>query len=138
MARRLLVAAVLLLLGLAWLLRPAVVSTDTGSRLLVLLRWQSGRIQFVNSVTGRPVSIGFRVGTLFDHFAMSTDPGTEEYYTDGLYAMNDVVTKQSTDTLRFCSINGIHLALGFHDLEVRDGCLEVKLLWTTCSGGSCM
>lgn len=130
MARRLLLAAFLVVLGLGWVLRPAVATTEDGSRLLVLLRGQPGRIQFVNSVTGRPVAIRFRVGTRFDGFAMSTDPATEEYYTSGLYSMSDVVSKQSTNTLRFCSVKGIHLVLGFHELDVRNGCLEVKLLWT--------
>ena len=127
----------LLLIGAAVLLRPAIATTEKGSRLLVLLRWQSGRIQFVNSVTGRPVAIRFRVGTAFDRFAMTTDPATEEYYTNGVYRLNDVTSTQSTNALRFCSMNGIHLTLGFHDLDVRNGCLEVKLLWTPCSGASC-
>ncbi len=119
----------LLLICLVSVLKPAVVKTDEDSRLLLLLRWQSGQIRFVNSVTNRPVVIHFRIGGLFHGFAVSTDQTTEDYYTNGLYCLNDVVAKESTDILRFCSVKGIRLTLGFYDIEVKDGCLEVKLLW---------
>jgi hypothetical protein len=119
----------LLLIGLVLVLKPAVVKTEDRSGLLVLLRWQSGQIRFVNSVTGSPVVIHFRIGSLFHDFAVSTDETTEDYYTNGLYSMNDVIAKDSTDTLRFCSVKGMRLTLGFYDLDVKDGCLEVRLLW---------
>jgi hypothetical protein len=132
----------LLLVGLlaaclAAVVRPAVVRTEDGARLLVLWRGQSGRIAFVNSVTGRPVAIRFRIGNLFHGFEMRTDAVTEDYYTNGLYLVNDVVSGESTNALRFCSMKGIHLTLGSHELESSDGCLEVELLWTACSGESC-
>jgi hypothetical protein len=120
----------LLLIGLVSVLKPAVVKTEDHSGLLMLLRWQSGQIRFVNSVTGRPVAIHFRIGSLFHDFAVSTDETTEHYYTNGLYSMNDALAKDSTDTLRFCSVKGIRLTLGLYDLDVKDGCLEVRLLWT--------
>lgn len=136
MKRLLLLAGALIVGGAAALLRPAVVRTDGGTRLLVLLRGQSGHVRFVNSVTGRPVDIAFRIGTRFSGFEMRTDPGTEEYYTSGLYAVNDVAARESTESLRFCSIEGMHLTLGFHELDVKGGCLEVTLRWTTSSGAS--
>jgi hypothetical protein len=123
------IALSLLLICLAIVLKPAVVKTEDHTRLLVLLRWQSGQIRFVNSVTHRPVVIRFRVGGLFRDFAFSTDKATEEYYTNGLYSLNEVVAKDSTDTLRFCSVTGIRLIMGFYDLDVKDGCVEVRLLW---------
>jgi hypothetical protein len=119
----------LLLICLVFGLKPAVVKTEDHSRLLVLLRWQSGQIRFVNSVTGKPVVIHFRIGSLFNDFTVSTDETTEEYYTNGLYSLNEVVAGDSTDVLRFCSVQGIRLTLGFYDLDVKDGCLEVRLLW---------
>ncbi len=119
----------LLLICLVSGLKPAVVKTEDHSRLLILLRWQSGQIRFVNSVTRRPVVIHFRIGSLFHDFAVSTDQATEEYYTNGSYSLNEAVAKESTDTLRFCSVQGIRLTLGFYDLDVKDGCLEVRLLW---------
>jgi hypothetical protein len=120
----------LLLVCLLLIVKPAVVKTDDHSRLLVLLRWQSGEISFVNSVTGRPVRIHFRIGGLFQNFTVTTDETTEAYYTNGLYSMNDVDSKESIDILRFCSMKGILLNLGFYDLHVKGGCLEVRLLWT--------
>ena len=128
MARRCITIG-LLLICLISILKPAIVTTENHSRLLVLLRWQSGQIRFVNSVTGKPVIIHFRIGGLFHDFAMSTDETTEDYYTSGLYSINEVVAKDSTDVLRFCSIKGIRLTLGFYHLDIRDGCLEVRLLW---------
>ncbi len=119
----------LLLICLVSGLKPAVVKTEDHYRLLVLLRWQSGQIRFVNSVTNRPVAIHFRIGGLFHDFVVSTDETTEGYYTNGLYKLNELVAKDSTDTLRFCSIQGIRLTLGFYDFDVKDGCLEVRLLW---------
>jgi hypothetical protein len=118
------------LASLILIVKPALVQTDDHSRLLVLLRWQSGVISFVNSVTERPVRIHFRVGGLFKDFTVTTDETTEAYYTNGLYSMNDVDSKESVDTLRFCSMKGIRLTLGFYDLVVKGGCLEVRLLWT--------
>jgi len=119
----------LLLIGLVSVLKPAVVKTEDHSRLLALLRWQSGQIRFVNSVTMRPVAIHFRIGSLFHDFAVSTDETTQDYYTNGLYSMNEVLANDSTDTLRFCSVKGMRLTLGFYDFDVKDGCLEVRLLW---------
>jgi len=119
----------LLLVCLVSGLKPAVVKIEDHSRLMVLLRWQSGQIRFVNSVTGRPVVIHFRIGGLFHDFVVSADETTKDYYTNGLYSLNEVLAKDSTDTLRFCSVNGIRLTLGFYDLDVKDGCLEVRLLW---------
>jgi hypothetical protein len=119
----------LLLMCLVSGLKPAVLKTEDHSRLLVLLRWQSGQIRFVNSVTNRPVAIHFRIGGLFHDFVVSTDETTEDYYTNGLYNLNELVAKDSTDTLRFCSVKGIRLKLGFYDFDVKDGCLEVRLLW---------
>lgn len=130
-----LLAGVAALAALAWLVRPARVTTEAGSSLVVLLRGQAGRIRFVNSVTGRPVEIDFHVGARFDRFAMKTDALTEQYYTGGVYAVNDVVSRDATDALRFCSMSGIHLSLGFHELDARGGCLEVTLPWTSSSAG---
>jgi hypothetical protein len=129
MAKRFLTLA-LPIICLVFSLKPAVVTTGDHSRLLALLRWQSGQIRFVNSVTGRPVVIDFRIGSLFHDFVVSTDETTEAYYTNGLYSLNEVVAKDSTETLRFCTVNGIRLTLGFYDLNVKEDCLEVRLLWT--------
>jgi hypothetical protein len=112
------------------ILKPAVVKTDDHARLLVLFRGQSGVIRFVNSVTDKPVAIHFRIGGRFQDFSFVTDETTEAYYTSGLFSLNEAVSKESTEALRFCSMKGISLKLGFYDLYVKGGCLEAKLLWT--------
>ena len=120
----------MILFCLLLILKPAVVKLESGTRLLVLLRWQSGQIHFVNSVTEKPVSIHFQIGGLFQHFIVLTDETTESYYTNGLYSMNEAVSRESTNTLKFCSMKGISLSLGFYRFSLKDGCLEVELLWT--------
>lgn len=120
-----------LLVGcLLLVLKPAVVKTDNHAGLLVLFRGQSGVIRFVNSVTERPVAIHFRIGGLFQDFSVATDETTEAYYTNGLFSLNEAVSKESTEALCFCSMQGISLKLGFYNLYLKGGCLEVKLLWT--------
>lgn len=121
---------VMVLACLLLILKPAVVKLESGTRLLLLLRGQSGKIQFVNSVTEKPVSIHFQIGGLFQRFTVITDETTEAYYTNGLYSMNEAVSRESTNTLKFCSMKGISLILGFYSFSLKDGCLEVKLLWT--------
>ena len=131
MTKRYLVIFVMVLVCLILILKPAVVKLESGTRLLVLLRWQSGKIQFVNSVTEKPVTIHFQIGGLFQKFTVLTDETTEAYYTNGLYSMNEAVSRESTNTLKFCTIKGISLTLGFYSFSLKDGCLEVELLWTT-------
>jgi hypothetical protein len=120
----------LLLVCLLSILKPALVRTDNRAGLLVLFRGQSGTIRFVNSVTERPVAIHFRIGSRFQNFSVATDETTEAYYTNGLFSLNEAVSKESTDALQFCSMKGISLSLGFYNFLVKDGCLKVKLLWT--------
>ena len=129
-AKRCLISCGVILLFLLSVLKPAVITMGNQTRLLALFRWQSGNIRFVNSVTEKPISIYFRVGRVFTDFSVSTDETTEAYYTNGLYSMNETVSKESTNILRFCTIKGISLTLGFYDFLLKDGCLEVKLLWT--------
>jgi hypothetical protein len=130
MSKPALVIGGLLLICLLSTLKPALIKTDDHAGLLVLFRGQSGTIRFVNSVTERPVAIYFRIGGRFQNFSVATDETTEAYYTNGLFSLNEVVSKESIDALQFCSMKGISLSLGFYDFYLKDGCLEVKLLWT--------
>ena len=130
MTKRFLLITAIVLVCLLLILKPAVVTLESSTRLLVLLRWQTGKIQFVNSVTEKPVSIHFQIGGLFQQFTVLTDETTEAYYTNGLYSMNEAVSRESTNALKFCSMKGISLTLGFYSFFLKDGCLEVKLLWT--------
>ena len=90
----------------------------------------AGGKPLINSVTGEPVVIRFRIGGLFRDFSVSTDPLTEAYYTSGTYSLSEAAATEATAALRFCSIGGMSLRLGFYDIEVREECLEVRLLWT--------
>lgn len=128
--RRLIFGGGLLACLLLATVKPALVSTGQQTGLLVLMRWQSGQIRFINSVTQKPVLIRFRVGRVFQEFSVSTDPLTEAYYTSGTYSMSEAAAAEKTPVLRFCSIGGMSLKLGFYDIEIQDGCLEVRLLWT--------
>ncbi len=128
--RRLMIVAAIAVVCFAGLFKPVLIRTDHETRLAALFRWQSGRIRFVNSVTDHPVTIRFQIVRRFQAFSVSTDETTEAYYTHGVYALNDIVAEESTDRLKFCSIKGISLKMGFYEIEVKDGCLEVALLWT--------
>jgi hypothetical protein len=130
MTRRTLLVGGALLVGLMVMAKPAILRTDHHARLLVLMRWQSGTVRFVNSVTERPVAIHFRVGGTFQDFSVVTDAGTEAYYTGGTYSMNEALSKESQPLLRCCSIKGIAVTIGYYDFQLNDGCLEVELLWT--------
>jgi len=132
MTRRTAVAVAGLLIAFLAVVRPAVMLSDDGSPagLLVLLRGQSGTVRFVNSVTEKPVLFRFRVGGTFRDFTVETDPETEAYYTGGVGSMSAALAAESQHVLRFCSFKGISITVGFYHLDVSDGCLEVKLLWT--------
>ena len=112
------------------LFKPAVIRTDHETRLAAFFRWQSGEIRFINSITERPVAIGFNIGRRFHAFTFTTDETTQAYYTSGLYDLSQAVANESTDRLQFCSVKGLSVTIGFQTIVVQDGCLEVALLWT--------
>lgn len=115
---------------LLMLVKPAVIRTENETRLAVFFRWQTGTISFVNSVTGQPVVIRFTIRGQFQNFSVSADETTETYYSHGVYDLNQAVYSESTNRLKFCSMKGIILNMGFYTFTVQDGCLEVDLLWT--------
>lgn len=112
------------------LVKPAVIRTENETRLAVLFRWQTGTIGFINSVTGQPVVIRFAIRSQFQNFSVSADETTEAYYSHGVYDLNQAVSGESTNHFKFCSIKGITIQMGFYNFTVKDGCLEVDLLWT--------
>jgi hypothetical protein len=130
MAARRLVIGGICTLCLLVLIKPAVLESDRGERLLILFRWQSGSLRFTNSVTGHPVAISFRIGGRFEDFQVATDGGTEAYYTSGLYSMNEAASRDAAADLQLCSMTGISLGVGFYQVHLRDGCLKLRLLWT--------
>ncbi|MFO7667525.1 MAG: hypothetical protein R6V76_12955 [Desulfobacterales bacterium] len=112
------------------LVKPAVIRTENETRLAVFFRWQTGTISFVNSVTGQPVVIRFTIRSQFQDFSVSADEMTEAYYSHGVYDLNQAVSDESKKHLKFCSMKGIILKMGFYTFSIQDGCLEVDLLWT--------
>ncbi len=123
----LVLAAALLLAVLARVVRvegPPQTST------LWLWAWQTGRVEFINSVTRRPVVISFGLPWRFSGFAARTDPGTEEYYTTGAYVWNERLAGESTRRISYCSEVGVTLTLGERRFRQQSGgCLEASLVW---------
>lgn len=110
-------------------IRPVRIAGDHGSGTLWLWAWQKGRIEFINSVTGRPVVICFKIPWRFSNFSVRTDPGTEEYYTAGEYSWNEQLAKEQTRMILYCSEVGITLALGETVFHEQGGCISASLLW---------
>ncbi|MFH1059379.1 MAG: hypothetical protein V1797_11980 [Pseudomonadota bacterium] len=118
------------LLGLAASLRVVRVSGDRAQATLALWAWQDGGIEFTNSITGRPVAISFGLPWHFSGFSARTEPGTEEYYTNGQYAWNQRLAGEARRALQCCSEVGITVRLGgrrFH--EAQGGCVRLDLVW---------
>lgn len=131
MARRLIWTPILvmgvLILALA---RPVRLHPDSGpDRIAWMWAWQSGEVDFTNSVTGGPVRITFDLRTGFDHFRMLTDEKTENYYTSGTYRINARLRPQRTRSLDYCTVVGMTVRLGTSNTTLRDSCLELTLLW---------
>jgi hypothetical protein len=126
------VGGLLLVLGLGLLLalvRVVEVEEEGKKTYLLLTPWDSGRVEFMNSVTGRPVLLEFRLVRGFQGFKAYTDPETEAYYTGGEYAWNQALAQERRRELRYCSQVGLALRLGGTWFPVEGGCLRVRLLW---------
>ncbi len=116
-------------LFVAGFVRPVRIVGDHGSDTLWFWAWQEGRIEFIHSVTHRPVSIHFGVPWRFSRFSVRTDRGTEEYYTAGGYSWNEKLSKEQTRKLECCSEVGITLTLGERVFHEQGGCLSAFLIW---------
>ena len=124
------VTALFFIVLLSLLLRPVQITTDNGSRIYILTVFNKGKAEFINSVTGAKVEIFFSLKNHFQDFYMKTDEKTENYYTSGLYNINNLLKNEKKDVLNYCSIKGITLTLGTHKFNIKNDCLEVKLLWS--------
>ncbi|WP_324718031.1 hypothetical protein U7230_07140 [Carboxydochorda subterranea] len=126
-----LVAALALVTFAAAGLTALEVSDGSARHRVVLPCGASGEMDFVNSVTGSPVTIQFRVcGALYD-FTVRTDAAAEEYYTAGLYELGRRLAGERARELSICSEVGVDVRLGTHRYQVRHGCLEVRSKWAT-------
>jgi hypothetical protein len=109
--------------------RPVRISRDHGSGIVWLWAWQKGQVVFINSVTGRPVNIRFKMLWHFDGFSARTDSGTEEYYTAGGYSWNERLAGEQTREITYCSEVGISLILGGKVYQEQGDCIRISLLW---------
>jgi hypothetical protein len=119
----------ILILFVAGFVRPVRIVGNHSSDTLWLWAWQEGRIEFINSVTHRPVSIRFGVPWRFSRFSVRTDRGTEEYYTGGEYSWSEKLAKEWTRTIECCSEVGITLTLGRRVFHEQGDCLSASLVW---------
>ena len=117
------------LLFLLAFIRPVRIERDHDSGTLWLWAWQKGRIEFINSVTNRPVAINFKMLWRFSDFSAQTDPGTEEYYTAGVFSWGKQLAREQTRELQYCSEVGITLTLGGKVFHEQGGCIRAVLLW---------
>ncbi|ETN87496.1 hypothetical protein [Thermus sp. NMX2.A1] len=116
----------LVLLGLV---RVVVVEDGQQKRYLFLSAWEQGRVEFVNSVTGKPVLLEFRPFFRFQDFQAYTDPETEAYYTGGVYPWNQALAQERKRELAYCSELGLALGLGGRWFRTQGGCLRLRLLF---------
>jgi len=119
-------ALALVLLGL---IRVVEVEDKAGRHLLLLAPWDQGVVEFIHSVTNRPVRIEFQLGRFFQGFAAYTDPETEAYYTEGTYTWNQLLKKEARKQLSYCSELGLFLKLGERWFSAQGECLEARILW---------
>ncbi len=125
-------ARLLLLLGAGLLLsflRVVEVEGEGERALLFLLPFQEARVEFLNSVTGKPVLLEFRPLWRFQGFRAYIDPETEAYYTGGAYPWNEALARERRKALLYCSEAGLALRLGGRWFRVEKGCLRARLLF---------
>lgn len=118
----------LFLLALA-LLRVVEVEAEGKRAYQVLLPFQEVRVEFLNSVTERPVLLEFRPLFRFQGFRAYTDPETEAYYTSGTYPWNQALARERHRALRYCSESGLALKVGSRWFRVEGGCVGLRLLY---------
>jgi len=112
------------------LIRPILVMRDGKTeRIAWLWIWSKIQVSFVNSVTGRLVEIKCYPLWKFSHFSARTDSETEAYYTGGKYQWNEVLKRERTSSLAYCSIKGVTICTPVECFSTREGCLSIKLLW---------
>jgi len=97
----------------------------------VFISWpfEKIKINFINSVTRRPVEINFRPIFYFSSFQMNTDKETEAYYTRGVYEIQEELKKEIRKSMVICSEKGIMFCVGEKCHEVKDGCAKIRLVW---------
>ncbi|WP_337844947.1 hypothetical protein [Thermus sp.] len=126
---RLLLLGAGLFLVLLTLLRVVEVEGEGQRTLFFLPAFAEGRVEFVNSVTGKPVLLEFHISWRFQGFRAYTDLETEAYYTGGTYPWNQALAQERRRELLYCSEAGLALRLGGRWFRVEGGCFRVRLLF---------
>ncbi len=119
----------LVFLALLTLLRVVMVDGPEGRQWLLLWPWDRVRVEFIHSVTGRPVLLEFQPLWRFQGFQAHTDPETEAYYTGGEAPWNQALDRVREKALSYCSEVGLALGLGGRWFKAQGGCLRLRLLW---------
>lgn len=122
-------ALFLLILAFAFLRPIAVFKNGLLEKIVWSWPWTEIKITFVNSVTEKIVEIFCFPHWKFSGFRAKTDSETEDYYTNGNYRWNDLLAREKTLILDYCSIKGIAVCLGRDCFFTDEGCLSLKLLW---------
>ncbi|MGC8720162.1 MAG: hypothetical protein ACP5TY_09175 [Thermodesulforhabdaceae bacterium] len=122
--------SIVLVISAIMIIRPIMVEKNgVPQGTIWLWPWSSIRINFTNSVTGKPVEIRCSPLWKFSRFSARTDPETEAYYTGGSYGWNDKLAKEHTSHLNFCSVKGVTICIDRECFLTDEGCLSLKLLW---------
>ena len=108
-----------------------MITSDGGKKLFLFWSWNKGKIEFVNSVTGAKVDIYFSLTHDFNDFYMETNEETENYYTGGIYKINERLKNERRSALSFSSVKGIKLTLADKVFNIKNDSLKVELLWST-------
>ena len=108
-----------------------MITSDRGKEFFLFWSWNKGKIEFVNSVTGAKVDIYFSLTHDFNDFYMETNEETENYYTGGIYKINERLKNERRSALSFSSVKGIKLTLADKVFNIKNDSLKVELLWGT-------
>ncbi|MCX7822391.1 MAG: hypothetical protein N2260_02970 [Syntrophobacterales bacterium] len=110
--------------------RPIVVMKDgVTEKILWGWIWSKVHVTFVNSVTEKIVEINCFPLWKFSGFKAKTDPETELYYTNGSYSWNELLKREKTSTIDYCSMKGVTICLENHCFHTNGGCVSLRLLW---------
>jgi hypothetical protein len=111
--------------------RPIMITSDEGKGFFLFWSWDKGKIEFINSVTGAKVDIYFSLTNDFNDFYMKTNAETENYYTGGIYNINERLKSEKRRVLSFSSVKGIKLTMADKVFNIKNDLLKVELLWST-------
>ncbi|MEM2223183.1 MAG: hypothetical protein QXR02_07285 [Acidilobaceae archaeon] len=88
------------------------------------------KILFINSITGAPVELSFKLGDVIRGEYIKTDEATMEYYSSGVLDVESNFRSYESKTLKFCSMLGFKIRvenlLFKLEREYKGVCVELK------------